>query len=219
MLAERPVADATAVWARLKGVHGLPFASQCAALALVRWREAAAQRSDRPRRWLLADDALLAIAAALPRDADALAALAQSKFIARSARRVLAAIAVARRRRAASRSARERRTSRCPTSAVKALQERVRQRAAALGIEPEILATKRDLVGLALGDPPLHLRTGWRAKELPRVSWSASHCPRSRAHRRSRDRREYVPVGCVRDVLSRTLPGAPVCTAPRAAHP
>ena len=49
---------------------------------------------------------------------------------------------------------------------VKSLQERVRQHAATLGIEPEILATKRDLVGVALNDPPLHLRTGWRAKEL-----------------------------------------------------
>ena len=92
MLAEQPVADTTAVWSRLKGVHGLPFASQCAALALVRWRETAAQRSDRPRRWLLADEALLAIAATLPRDAEALAALAESKFIARSAPAISAAM-------------------------------------------------------------------------------------------------------------------------------
>jgi ribonuclease D len=49
---------------------------------------------------------------------------------------------------------------------VKALQERVRQHAAVLGLEPEILATKRDLIGVALNDPPEHLRTGWRAKEL-----------------------------------------------------
>ena len=35
MLAEHPVADATAIWSRLKGAHGLSFASQCAALALV----------------------------------------------------------------------------------------------------------------------------------------------------------------------------------------
>jgi ribonuclease D len=92
ILAEQPVADTTAVWSRLKGVHGLPFASQCAALALVRWRETAAQRSNRPRRWLLADDVLLAIAAALPSNAAALAAIADSKFIARSASAILAAI-------------------------------------------------------------------------------------------------------------------------------
>lgn len=166
MLAERPVADTTTVWSRIKGVHGLSFASQCAALALVRWREAAAKRSDRPRRWLLADDALLAIAAALPRDTDALASLADSKYIARSAPAVLAAIAS---RDDAELQAEVRANAAQPMPdklLVKSLQDRVRQHATALGIEPEILATKRDLVGLALNDPPLHLRSGWRSKEL-----------------------------------------------------
>ena len=49
---------------------------------------------------------------------------------------------------------------------VKSLQERVRQHAAVLGIEPEILATKRDLIGVALNDAPPHLQNGWRAREL-----------------------------------------------------
>jgi ribonuclease D len=166
MLAEHPVADTTAVWSRLKGVHGLPFASQCAALALVRWRESAAQRSNRPRRWLLADEALLGIAAALPADAEALAALADSKFIARNAPAVLAAVAS---RNDAEVQAEVRANAAQPLpdkALVKALQERVRQHAAVLGLEPEILATKRDLIGVALNDPPEHLRTGWRAKEL-----------------------------------------------------
>jgi len=166
MLAEHPVADATAVWSRLKGAHGLKFASQCAALALVRWRENAAQRSDRPRRWLLADDALLAIAAALPRDAEALAAVAESKFIMRSAPVILAAIE-SRNDAELQAEVRANAIQAIPDKTlVKSLQERVRQHAATLGIEPEILATKRDLVGVALNDPPLHLRTGWRAKEL-----------------------------------------------------
>jgi ribonuclease D len=169
MLAEQPVADTTAVWSRIKGVHGLPFAAQCAALALVRWREAAAQASDRPRRWLLADDVLLAIAAALPSDAAALAELAPSKFIVRSAPAILAAIAS----RTAPELQAEVRANAVQVvpdkTLVKSLQERVRQHAAALGIEPEILATKRDLVGVALNDPPEHLRAGWRARELAQV--------------------------------------------------
>jgi ribonuclease D len=169
MLAEHPVADATAVWWRLKGAHGLPFASQCAALALVRWREAAAQRSDRPRRWLLADEALLAIAAALPRDAKALASLAESKFISRSAQAILAALE-SRNEAELQAEVRANAMQAFPDKAlVKSLQERVRQHAAALGIEPEILATKRDLIGVALNDPPMHLRAGWRAKELASI--------------------------------------------------
>ncbi|HEY3515554.1 MAG TPA: HRDC domain-containing protein, partial [Gammaproteobacteria bacterium] len=181
MLAEHPVADATAVWSRLKGAHALPFASQCAALALVRWREAAAQRSDRPRRWLLADEALLAIAAALPRDANALAGLAESKFISRSAPAILAAIE-ARNEAELQAEVRANALQAMPDkNLVKSLQERVRQHAAALGIEPEILATKRDLIGVALNDPPLHLRTGWRATELAPILKNTAVPAESRA--------------------------------------
>jgi ribonuclease D len=135
----------------------------------VRWRETAAQRSDRPRRWLLADDALIAIAAALPSDADALGRFAQGKFMTRNAGAVLAAITS---RDDAALQAEVRANAAAPLPdkhAVKALQEQVRQRAAALGIEPEILATRRDLVGVALGDPPPHLKVGWRSRELGAV--------------------------------------------------
>jgi ribonuclease D len=169
LLAEPPVADTTAVWARIKGVHGLPFASQCAALALVRWREDAAKRSDRPRRWLLADDALVAIAAALPGDAEALAPLADSKFLARSAPALLAALEW-RHDAALQREVRDNAMQAVPDkTVVKSLQERVRQHAAKLGLEPELLATKRDLIGVAVGDPPPHLRSGWRGHELAPV--------------------------------------------------
>jgi ribonuclease D len=169
MLAEQPVADTRAIWSRLKGVHGLPFPSQCAALALVRWREAAAQKSDRPRRWLLADEILVAIASALPRDAAALDTLAPTKFIARSAPAILAALA-SRDDLGVQAEVRANAAQAMPGRAlVKALQERVRERAGELGIEPEILATKRDLVAVALGTPPDHLRTGWRSRELSAV--------------------------------------------------
>jgi ribonuclease D len=169
LLTERIGADTIAVWSRLKGMQGLPLASQCAALALVRWRETAAQRSDRPRRWLLADEALVAIAAALPSDIESLAQFAPAKFVARNGAAMLAAIAA---RADAALQAEVRANAAQPPpdkAAVKALQEQVRQRAAALGIEPEILATRRDLIGVASGSPPAHLRSGWRARELQAV--------------------------------------------------
>ena len=165
-LAEPPVADEIAVWSRLKGVHGLPFAAQCAALELVRWRERAAQRSDRPRRWLLEDDKLLALAAAAPRTPDDVAELMPPKFATRNGAEIVAAVA---------RSdgpeiqaiVRANAAQQVPDkNKVKALQEDARKRAAALGIEPEILATRRDLAALASGRPPAHLRDGWRAAVL-----------------------------------------------------
>jgi ribonuclease D len=165
MLAERPEADTTVVWARLKGVHALQPEAKCAALALVRWRETAAQRADRPRRWLLADDVLFAIAAALPSTTDELMKLASPKFVARNGEAVLAAVAA---RTDPDLQAEVANAAGAPPdrNVVRALQEQVRQRAAALGIEPEILAPRRDLVALAAGNPPAHLTQGWRATEL-----------------------------------------------------
>ena len=165
-LAEPPVPDPAALWARLKGVGGLSFPSQCAALELVRWRERAAQRADRPRRWLLEDDKLLALAAQLPETPDAIAQLMPPKFVARNAADIVAAVA----RRddpEVQATARARSAQEAPDKTkVKALQEDARKRAAELQIEPEILATKRDLVALAAGNPPAHLRGGWRSGAL-----------------------------------------------------
>jgi ribonuclease D len=165
-LASPPEPETIAVWARLKGVHGLAFPAQCAALALVRWREGAARNSDRPRRWLLADEVLIAIAAALPGDSDALGRIVPPKFVGRFGQAVLAAVA-SRTDPGLQAEVRANAAQAQPDkTVVKALQEQIRQRATALGIEPEILATRRDLVGLALGRPPAHLRTGWRSQVL-----------------------------------------------------
>jgi ribonuclease D len=57
---------------------------------------------------------------------------------------------------------------------LKILQERVRARAAELGIEPEILATRRDLAGLVVGRSPPHLRHGWRAAALADLAATAA---------------------------------------------
>lgn len=164
-LAERPVADAATVWARIKGVHALPPAAAGAALEIVRWRELAAQRSDRPRRWLLDDDKLLALAAALPRSPEDIGELVSPKFAARNGADIIAAIA---RRDDPDVQAIVRANSGPPADrkTLKALQEEVRRRAGVLGIEPEILATRRELAALATGNPPPHLKEGWRAAEL-----------------------------------------------------
>lgn len=158
--------DSIAIWARIKSLQGLPIQSQAAGLALVRWRETAAQRSDRPRRWLLDDEELLSIASALPTDLDALGQLMPPKFVAKFGAAVLEALA----QRGdpellgAVRSNGQQQV--VDKNVVKALQEQVRQRATAIGIEPEIVATRRDLIALASGTPPKHLTAGWRASVI-----------------------------------------------------
>src|SRR5690606_15757951 len=156
-------ADTLAVWARLKGMQSLPLPAQCAGLALVRWRETAAQRADRPRRWLLADEQLFAIAATLPPNADELGEIVPPKLVARFGAAVLEALT----QRDEPALIAEVRANGAPqvieNSGIKGLQEQARERAAQLNIEPEILATRRDLIALASGTPPKHLTSGWRA--------------------------------------------------------
>src|SRR5882672_1280152 len=59
-------------WQRLKGLDGLDARRQATAKALARWREERAIRRNRPRGWILSDDALYEIVRALPEDRDAL---------------------------------------------------------------------------------------------------------------------------------------------------
>jgi ribonuclease D len=170
LLAEPPVADVGAIWARLKGARAMTQPQHGAALALVQWREERAQRADRPRRWLLADETLLAIAQAIPKSLDDLRAIVPARLAAKHGVEILAAVAGhdapplrALVEEHATRQAPER-------ERLKELQDLVRRRAAELGIEPEILATRRDLIALAAGSPPAHLVRGWRAAELTRLS-------------------------------------------------
>ncbi|HLF10586.1 MAG TPA: HRDC domain-containing protein [Gammaproteobacteria bacterium] len=168
LLGERPVADDVTIWSRLRGARTLTLAQQSAALALVRWRESTAQRLDRPRRWILADEALVGIAQALPASLDELHATltVAARFAAKHGAEILAAIAESGSEQLRS-IVREHSLQQAPDKQrLKELQEIVRRRAGELKLEPEILATRRDLAALAVGSPPGHLRQGWRATEL-----------------------------------------------------
>ena len=174
VLAERPVADTLTVWARLKGVHGLPFAAQCAALELVRWRERAAQRSDRPRRWLLdRRDAARARGRDAARRRRLSAPSCRRSSPRATARTVLAAVARARRNPTSRRSCARMRRSRRPT---RTWSKRCRR---TCGSAPRSSASsprfsRRGATSspLAAGRPPAHLhatagaRAGARRAEL-----------------------------------------------------
>lgn len=62
-------------WKRLKGLARLDANAQNIAANLAQWRETVAEKRDRPRRWILADDALYTLAQRQPRSLDQLADL------------------------------------------------------------------------------------------------------------------------------------------------
>jgi ribonuclease D len=64
--------DMVQLWKRLKGVQKLKGEKLQIASELVQWREALAQRQNRPRRWIVKDEVIVDIARQKPADIEAL---------------------------------------------------------------------------------------------------------------------------------------------------
>ncbi|HEU4619189.1 MAG TPA: HRDC domain-containing protein [Gammaproteobacteria bacterium] len=160
--------DRLVIFRRLKGVQGLDRDSQAAALALVEWREATARKLDRPRRWIMSDDLLVRIVQQKPGTHARLEGIADMprRLAARYGEEILAAVEARRRPDLEAVVEAEAAGEPPDKQRFKELQHRVRERAAELGIEPEVLATRRDLGALLRGRPPAHLEKGWRAAEI-----------------------------------------------------
>src|SRR5690606_8203260 len=150
-------------WERVKGLARLNDGEQvAAAMALAAWRERTAARQNRPRQWILRDEGLLAIAAARPGDVAALRGVPglPPGLVQRRGAEMLDAIARGGESPALRRFA-------PPTPEEKLCLERLaqgtRERAAELGLEPQVLATRAELVQVVRGEVPPRLAGGWRA--------------------------------------------------------
>lgn len=154
--------DSHTIFDRMRGTGRLKAKQRGAALALIEWREQRAKKRNRPRRWILADDQLVRLAAALPESQADLALIKDlpAGLVTRSGAKLLAAIGEAE-------PAAERAEPAVPDKmAVKSLQAAVKSRAEKLGIQPEILATRRDISQLAAGQLPTTIAGGWRESIL-----------------------------------------------------
>ena len=167
-LATPPLTPPTALWARLRGRGSLELRSQCAALALVRWRERCAQTLDRPRRWILSDDLLLRIARSLPRNVDALKSIPEipCRLAERWGTDILSSLEDCDRPETREVVSAHANGGRPDKKTLQELQERVRRRADELGIQAEILATRKELGELITGRSAERSTTGWRWVEL-----------------------------------------------------
>jgi ribonuclease D len=178
-------------WRRLKGIGRLKPAARNVARALARWREERAIAADKPRGWILSDEALLELAASEPRSPEELAAVGglPPGVVRRRGEELLALIA------AAAASGEEpppespgRRLDGRETALVVRLADEVRAEAGRLGISPEILATRRDVEALVLGRADPALLQGWRrgaiGERLLAIA-DASDCQAAPAARRN----------------------------------
>jgi ribonuclease D len=158
--------DPAEAWRRLKGLGRLRAREQAAARALAEWREARAVASDKPRGWILTDEALLALATLAP---GTTAELEQVRSLPPAVTRkrgdeLLALMAAARDSVAdLPGSPAPQRPTTEQNREIARLQQAVRDTAAALEISPEILATRRDVEALVLGPREASaLLRGWR---------------------------------------------------------
>ena len=155
-------------WRRLKGLERYDAPALAAARALAAWRERRAMDRNLPRGWILPDAAIHELAQSRPRTRDALmriAALPQGTA-ARAADELLAAIA----------TPVEEDAPRAPDDAgrpgpeqlriQKSLQKQLAAIATQLGIQPEVLATRRELAALARGVREVPVLAGWRREAV-----------------------------------------------------
>lgn len=156
--------DDQGAWRRVKGAARLEPPALARLAALAAWREREARDRDRPRRWIVADEDLLALAAANP---DSRAALARDANLAPATLRRLGDELLAVLQEAGSveppalnvparlEPAQER--------LVKQLLARLRELCAQEEISAPLVATRKDIEALVRGRRDLPLLQGWRA--------------------------------------------------------
>ena len=154
------------LWSRLKGIGKADTGTRCAALGLVEWRERCAQRLNRPRGWICSDSLLMRIAKVSPRQNDELQRIPEipQRLARRRGDELLSAIAASKTAENLGLVAELRRVP--GNGALQQLRERAKQRARDLNIDPQVLATRRELGELLGGVPSGRIAAGWRHSEL-----------------------------------------------------
>lgn len=157
--------DPDAPWRRLKGLERLQPQQRATLKLLAQWREAAAIRHDKPRGWILADDALREIAERMPgttQDLETVRSVPPG-VVRRRGNEILALIERGR-ADAVNEAAASMPTRPQPqqVALVAKLMGLARETAQHAKINAELLATRRDVEQLVFSRRTKHLLSGWR---------------------------------------------------------
>ncbi len=160
--------DPDEAWQKVRNGQQLDLHSRRILRKLAAWREVAARSSDLPRSWVMRDATLLDLARVRPLNTAELASIGgiTPSAVHRWGNEILAAIA------AVNGSAPQEADS--PRQILDATQKETCRRMAAevdrvaaeLGIVPSLLATRRDVQRLVLGDRDLSVLAGWRREKV-----------------------------------------------------
>ena len=155
------------MWKKVKGHQQLRGQQLALLQALASWREEIAQQRDRPRRRILADEALIDIARQKPKDADAilkLRSLQKSRLARGDAETILQRLELAKRLPQSDwpRLPKKQKLSLPEDALVDSLMGLVKLMADKHKINTNLLATRKDLEALVRGERDIPLLHGWR---------------------------------------------------------
>lgn len=164
-IADHYLNDPIDAWRRLKGLARLSPKAQVISAALAEWREKEAQQRNRPRKWIIEDDAIYRMGERAPESLEQIEALdvLPPKTFARHGESLLKIIMHAQTLEPR-KLAMDDRLEPAVKARVTQLQERIRTIAAALQIPPGMLAPRADIEALALfGEAAqANVLKGWR---------------------------------------------------------
>lgn len=160
--------DPDTVWQRVSGQQRLNGVKLAILHHLAKWREELAQQLDRPRKWVLADDLLIALTQQAPDNASQLQSLRgiPARILEKHQADLLALIAQAKQLPPDQwpSSNRSPRSTPQQDALADSLMSLLRLRAAEHGIAPTALATRKDIDKLAQGERQIPVMHGWRAQ-------------------------------------------------------
>lgn len=153
--------DPDSAWKKVKGWRQMDGPALARLQRLAAWREAVAVERNRPRRWILADDALRAVAIRAPADIQALKDLdvVPPAVLRRYAEELIERLAVS---GSAAKPAPEIRLNRKETTLLGRLGKHVDRCARDSDVAPSLLATRAELKRMVCGDRDLPVLRGWR---------------------------------------------------------
>jgi ribonuclease D len=156
--------DPQEAWRRIKGLRGLDPGRERLARELAAWRERRAMERNRPRGWILDDAALRELVVRVPRSPAALEAITEvpAGVVRHCGRELLACVAAANVPDPAPMPDARQRPDPVKSALVKKLGAMNQTVATALGLSPEMLATRRDLEQLVEGSQDIAALRGWR---------------------------------------------------------
>jgi len=158
-------------WQRLRGTAQLEPAQRAALKKLCAWRETRAMQSDKPRGWILSDDAVRSISERLPETLQTLEHCRdlQPAVLRKHAEYLLELVQEAKRDAVNEAPAKDFRPSNQQQSEVSRMMKLVRATAETLTIAPEILVTRRDAERWIYFGNADGVMQGWRREVIGEV--------------------------------------------------